>query len=135
MLGNLCRLQNSRSAHLDLKMDNIMLSTDDETMCKRHEQAIAQSPPLFKEVAGFRRIYQSNTLPSPRPGHYGLPILCDLGEVWQGRQNRSGPFIQPQIYRAPEVIFGMAWGPAIDIWNLAGLVSVNIVSASSTRRF
>jgi serine/threonine protein kinase len=31
--------------------------------------------------------------------------------------------IQPDIYRAPEVILGMSWTSKVDIWNVGALVS------------
>lgn len=48
--------------------------------------------------------------------------MCDLGEARIGTKHKTGPFVQPHIYRAPEVIFEMPWGSAVDIWNLACLV-------------
>jgi len=62
------------------------------------------------------------TARKPRNRNYGLPILCDFGEARIGLTQESGPFVQPQIYRAPEIIFEMQWGSAVDIWNVACLV-------------
>ena len=38
-------------------------------------------------------------------------------------KGRNQDLSSKHIYRAPEVIFEMPWGSAIDIWNLACLVS------------
>ena len=68
----------------------------------------------------FRRLVSSKT--------YGLPTLCDFGEARIGKTQRTGPFVQPHLYRAPEIIFEMPWGSPVDIWNLACLVRPNVTS-------
>ncbi|EXJ79988.1 CMGC/SRPK protein kinase [Capronia epimyces CBS 606.96] len=108
--------------HGDLKTDNLMLNAEDPTMLERFEEAEIKEPSPRKLIDSSRTIYKSRCLPTPRDDKYGLPILCDFGEARIGETQESGPFVQPHIYRAPEVIFEMPWGPPIDIWNLAGLV-------------
>lgn len=77
-----------------------------------------------KSTDESRTIYQSRQFRRPLRGKsFGLPILCDFGEARIGKTHNSGPFVQPDIYRAPEIIFEMTWGSAIDIWNLGVLVS------------
>ncbi|OOQ90876.1 protein kinase domain protein [Penicillium brasilianum] len=92
--------------HADLKTDNLMLSLEDNTMLAdfADEEASRQ----------FRRPFREKS--------FGLPILCDLGEARIGKTQESGPFVQPNVYRAPEIIFEMAWGSAVDIWNLGALI-------------
>lgn len=82
-----------------------------------------QHPSPRKIIDESRTIYQSRQFRPPSRGSYGLPILCDFGEARIGKTHESGPFVQPSIYRAPEVIFEMTWGSAVDIWNLGALVS------------
>ena len=36
--------------------------------------------------------------------------------------NHLSKIVQPHTLRAPEVILGLEWGPAIDIWSLGCLV-------------
>ncbi|KAB8226144.1 kinase-like domain-containing protein [Aspergillus novoparasiticus] len=98
--------------HTDLKTDNLMLSLEDSSMMADFATAEFETPSPRNRK--FRR---------PIGGRdYGPPVLCDFGEARIGKTQESGPFVQPHIYRAPEVIFEMPWGSAIDIWNLAGLV-------------
>ena len=52
------------------------------------------------------------------------PVLCDFGEARIG-QTHNG-LIQPELYRAPEVLFNMEWNYSVDIWNVAVLVSFPI---------
>lgn len=109
---------------LDLKLDNIMLSLEDPTMLADFSTAEAEQPSARKKVGDSCVIYESRSFRPPhRDKGYGLPILCDFGESRIGETHETGPFVQPHIYRAPEVIFEMAWGSPIDIWNLGALVS------------
>lgn len=101
-----------------------MLSLEDNTMPADFSKAEAKDPSPRKKVDESHIIYKSRRFCRPAEGKgYGLPILCDFGEARVGKTHESGPFVQPSIYRAPEIIFEMPWGSAIDIWNLAGFVS------------
>ncbi|EEH11538.1 protein kinase [Histoplasma capsulatum G186AR] len=104
---------------LDLKTDNLMLTLEDDTMLADFAKAEAKDPSPRKQVDQSRTIYRSRRFRRPLKGNnYGLPILCDFGEARIGRTQESGPFVQPHIYRAPEIIFEMPWGSAVDIWNV-----------------
>ncbi|RAQ57642.1 protein kinase domain protein [Aspergillus flavus] len=108
--------------HTDLKTDNLMLSLEDSSMMADFAAAESENPSPRKLIGQSRIIYNSRKFRRPSGGRdYGLPVLCDFGEARIGKTQESGPFVQPYIYRAPEVIFEMPWGSAIDIWNLAGL--------------
>ena len=105
-----------------------MLSLEDITMLADFAKAEGKHPSPRKKVDESRTIYKSRRFRRPAGGKgYGLPILCDFGEAQTGKTHESGPFVQPNIYRAPEIIFEMPWGSAVDIWNLAGLVSTALV--------
>lgn len=101
-----------------------MLSLEDDNMLTAFANAEDEEPSARKKIDGSRAIYHSRRFGRPAAGKsYGLPVVCDFSEARIGRRQESGPFVQPHIYRAPEVIFEMGWGSAIDIWNLACLVS------------
>lgn len=90
-------------------------------------RAEAEEPSPRKDIDGLRTIIISRRFNRPAAGKsYGLPVLCDFGEARIGKTHESGPFVQPQIYRAPEIIFEMPWGRAADIWNLAALVRTRL---------
>ncbi|KAL4767935.1 kinase domain protein [Aspergillus nidulans var. acristatus] len=109
--------------HADLKTDNLMLSLEDSSMLADFATAESENPSPRKVIDQSRIIYCSRKFRRPTGGrNYGLLVLCDFGEARVGKTQESGPFVQPHIYRAPEVIFEMPWGSAIDIWNLAGLI-------------
>ncbi|KFZ18248.1 hypothetical protein V502_04190 [Pseudogymnoascus sp. VKM F-4520 (FW-2644)] len=113
----------ARVLHGDLKTDNVMLSIEDDGMLADSAKAEVDSPTPRKQVDQSRSIYKSRKFRRPdKAKGYGLPTLCDFGESRIGASQESDPFVQPHIYRAPEVMFDMPWGSAADIWNLAGLI-------------
>ncbi|KAJ5562376.1 hypothetical protein N7535_003171 [Penicillium sp. DV-2018c] len=109
--------------HTDLKTDNLMLSLEDSTMLADFAVEEVRQPSPRKKIDESRTIYLSRQFRRPFRGKsFGLPILCDFGEARIGKTHESGPFVQPNIYRSPEIIFEMAWGSAVDIWNLGSLI-------------
>ncbi|KAL5696051.1 hypothetical protein EMGR_006586 [Emarellia grisea] len=102
--------------HTDIKATNIMLRIDDESILEDFEKAEQQSPSPEKVVGKNRTIYTSRRLRLPHDDLWGQPVLCDLGQARIGRAHTG--LIQPEIYRAPEVLFDMGWGHSADIWNL-----------------
>ena len=112
-----------------------MLSLEDKTMLPDFAKAESVEPSLLKKIDESRGIYESRRFRPPAEGKsYGLPVLCDFGESRIGKTQQSGPFVQPHIYRAPEVIFEMPWNSAIDIWNLACLVRSTLSPIIAYRR-
>ncbi|PBP21617.1 hypothetical protein BUE80_DR007645, partial [Diplocarpon rosae] len=55
------------------------------------------------------------------PTRFGRPILCDFSLARDGQVDHYHN-IQPDPYRAPEVILEMPWGYAVDIWNVGVMV-------------
>ena len=72
--------------------------------------AESENPSPRKVIDESHIIYCSRRFRRPTGGNYGLPVLCDFGEARRGKTQESGPFVQPHIYRAPEVIFEMPLG-------------------------
>ncbi|CAI6337692.1 unnamed protein product [Periconia digitata] len=85
---------------LDINPGNIMLTVDDDTILENFEKAEAENPSPSKVINGTRTIYSSQ---------------ARIGDSHSG-------LIQPELYRAPEIIFEMEWGSKVDIWSLATLV-------------
>ncbi|KAL2854199.1 kinase domain protein [Aspergillus pseudodeflectus] len=103
--------------HCEAGTDNIMLGVEDPSMLTDFATAEIEDPSPRKVIDQSRTIYTSRRFRRPIAGKgYGLPILCDFGEARIGKIHESGPFVQPHIYRAPEVIFEMPWG--CPIWDL-----------------
>ncbi|OQD62347.1 hypothetical protein PENPOL_c012G05646 [Penicillium polonicum] len=92
-------------AHTDIKADNIIFGIKDDSVFTDFEEYELQKPVLRKEVdADGRTIYISQELKIPK--QVSSPILYDFGSAIHSDQYHS-VFIQPQIYRVPEVILGV----------------------------
>lgn len=98
-----------------------MLGIEDNSVFTGFEdQELLESSPR-KLVDGDRIIYVSRELQMPKK--WGLPVLCDFGSAVPGDMEHSED-VQPDIYRAPEVILEAPWSCEIDIWNVGCMVSV-----------
>ncbi|KAE9972698.1 hypothetical protein EG328_004839 [Venturia inaequalis] len=106
--------------HTDLSATNIMLTVDDKSILDNFEKAEAENPSPKKIIDDVRIIYGSRKFGLPTDSLWGQPVLCDFGEARIGKYHRG--LIQPELYRAPEVLFGMEWSSSADIWNVAVLV-------------
>lgn len=98
----------------DIKASNILSKIEDESILRAFEAAEAENPSPQK-VTSDRTIYASRKLGLPKS--YGPPVLCDFGEARCGEDENNAD-IQPEVYRAPEVILQMPWSYPVDIWNV-----------------
>lgn len=101
-----------------------MLSIDDKSLLLEFERAEVEEPSPTKVIDETRTIYGSRKLGLPKDSLWGQPVLCDFGEARIGQTHKG--LIQPELYRAPEVLFNMEWNCSVDIWNVAVLVSFPI---------
>lgn len=109
-------------AHTDIKEANILLGADESVLTTFEQDELGEPCPR-KEIEG-RTIYLSRELSAPKS--FGAPLLCDLGSAVRledGVEHRED--IQPNIYRAPEVILDIPWAYSVDIWNVGCMVSAN----------
>ncbi|OCH86177.1 kinase-like protein [Obba rivulosa] len=44
--------------------------------------------------------------------------LCDLGSASDASENEITPYLVSRFYRAPEIILGVPYDPALDIWSI-----------------
>jgi hypothetical protein len=98
-----------------------MLTIDDESILSDFERAEVEDPSPQKAIDDdVRTIYGSRKLGLPKNALWGQPVLCDFGEARIGEFHKG--LIQPELYRAPEVLFDMKWSSSAEIWNVAVLV-------------
>jgi serine/threonine-protein kinase SRPK3 len=108
--------------HTDIKEANILLPADSSVLTQFENEELADPSPV-KEVADGGIIYRSREMGTPKA--FGAPILCDLGSaVSLDDRMEHREDIQPDIYRAPEVILDIPWTYSVDIWNVGCMVSV-----------
>ncbi len=95
-----------------------MFGSGDDDNFVEFEKRELQNPCPRTEVDG-RFVYISRDLDVPRT--LSPPVLCDFGSAMSGTAENTKD-VQPDLYRAPEVILGIPWSYEIDIWNVACMV-------------
>lgn len=103
---------------VDIKADNIMFGIEDDSVFSAFEEQELLDPSPRKVVDG-RTIYLSRELRMPKD--WGAPVLCDFGSAVTGDQEHLED-VQPDIYRAPEVILEAPWSYQADVWNAGCMV-------------
>ncbi|KDR84397.1 hypothetical protein GALMADRAFT_237246, partial [Galerina marginata CBS 339.88] len=119
MLRALEFIHSSNVVHADLQAKNILLRIEDKTVLREGEEEEIKFPSPRK-ITGQSAIFAMKELPGSVHRWIGLksvPVLCDFGEARTGK-NTYTEFIQPAVYRAPEVFLQLPWNTSVDIWNL-----------------
>ena len=81
--------------------------------------------PLPQKVFEDRTIYLCRNNFGFQVSSLGRPVITDFGlSVFGDKAPHNHP-IQPNGFRAPEVIIGANWDYSVDIWNLGALVRSN----------
>ncbi|RAH63465.1 kinase-like protein [Aspergillus piperis CBS 112811] len=125
----------------DLKLDNILITFEYENILPRFvkEQEEAQSMQCKTDPETVRVIYRCHNNFGPLdPSGLGniYPQITDFGAATllgtggdDGAVQLGTRPIQPDYYRAPEVILGCGWSYSADIWNL-GVMIWNILEGT-----
>lgn len=92
-----------------------MLGIADDSVFTHFEESELQTPSSRKELDDGRIIYESRQLRMPK--HFAPPVLCDFGSAMSGDVDEHLEDIQPNFYRAPQVILEIPWSYSVDIWN------------------
>ncbi|KAH7306037.1 kinase-like protein [Stachybotrys elegans] len=105
--------------HTDLHSDNLLVAlTSDNILSKVEEEEILH--PSARKRINDTIIYVSRYM----LGGAGVLTICDLGQAMIGAEHRG--IAMPTQYRAPEVILGMPWGNAVDLWSV-GLLAWDLL--------
>ncbi|KXJ91807.1 kinase-like protein [Microdochium bolleyi] len=97
--------------HTDIHAGNLLFGVQDESALEIFEETEMAKPSARKIIDGVTIHQTRYIVASLAPVH-----LCDLGEARIGDEH-EGP-IMPLSYRAPEVILGMRWDHAVDLWSV-----------------
>ncbi|KAK6207875.1 serine threonine protein kinase [Colletotrichum tabaci] len=95
-----------------------MFGIEDDSVFSAFEEQELLNPSPRKLVDG-RAVYLSRELQMPK--EWGAPVLCDFGSAVVGDTEHTED-VQPDIYRAPEVILEAPWSYHIDIWNAGCMI-------------
>ncbi|PKY02286.1 kinase-like protein [Aspergillus campestris IBT 28561] len=113
-----------RIVHTDLKLDNIMVSIEDPAVLADFMNSQLENPMAFKTDSTGRSVYQSCSNFGPLKSLRSIPQLVDFDSAARLEEDNDYGIlpIQPDHYRAPEVILGNGWQMPADIWNLGVLL-------------
>src|SRR3984885_5225302 len=112
---------------VDLKSDNILVGFEDHSVIKDFVRSQASNP-MARKIKDGRVIYRSHNEFGPLKSFGILPKIADFGLAQRINDSRRNIHpIQPDHYRAPEVVLGMGWSYSVDIWNLGVLVSTILI--------
>lgn len=113
-----------RIVHTDLKLENIMVSFEDPAVLADFISSQLETPMAFKIDSAGRPVYQSRNDFGPLKSLTSIPQLVDFGLATRLEEDDDWGVwpIQPDHYRAPEVILGNGWQMPSDIWNLGVLL-------------
>ncbi|GKZ72108.1 hypothetical protein AnigIFM50267_008161 [Aspergillus niger] len=144
-LHSVCKVVHTgKSVHLipkNLKLDNILIPFENNDILPRFikEQEEAQSMQCKTDPETGRVIYRCHNNFGPLdPSGLGniYPQITDFGAATLlGNGGDDGAVklgtrpIQPDYYRAPEVVLGCGWSYSADIWNL-GVMIWNILEGT-----
>lgn len=78
--------------------------------------------PLPQKISDDRTIYLSHNNFGFQANSLGRPVITDFGLSVCGDKASHNHSIQPNGFRAPEVLIGASWDYSVDIWNLGALV-------------
>lgn len=97
----------------DIQANNIMLSSRVPQVFSRLFEA-EENEPSPRKTSGNYTIYQSRGFMLDDVKHsMGALLLCDFGGTRKGAPQTG--LIQPDLFRAQEVVLGMPWTSKADI--------------------
>ncbi|GKZ26310.1 hypothetical protein AbraIFM66951_002258 [Aspergillus brasiliensis] len=110
--------------HTDLKLDNIMMTFEDPMVMSDFMDAHLEDAMDGKIDTTGRPVYRSHNDFGPLRKLRSIPKIVDFGLATKfDTDDACGIYpIQPDHYRAPEVILGCGWTSSADIWNLGVLL-------------
>lgn len=100
-----------------------MFGIADESVFQSFEEEEISDPCPRKVKEDGMIIYTSRQLRVPK--EWTAPVLCDFGSAVLGEIEHLED-IQPDIYRAPEVILKAPWTYSVDTWNVACMVCLEV---------
>lgn len=106
----------------DLKEDNILVTIEDPAIISDMIKAQETNPMQWKD-SEFGYVYRSHNNFGPIRSSYLVPKIADFDLALSGDVDGLLVHpIQPNAYRAPEVLLGAGWSYSADIWNLGVLM-------------
>ena len=108
----------------DLKSDNLLIPFENSSVIDEYVSRQKVDPSLFKEVDGHPT-YQSKPDFGRLKKGVRLLKISDFGAAVFGNVLTPHRYdIQPDQFKAPEVILKAGWTYSADVWNVGMMVSI-----------
>ncbi|KAI9708794.1 MAG: hypothetical protein M1820_003749 [Bogoriella megaspora] len=104
--------------HTDISARNVLVEIADHSIITAFIKA-EQNHPSSRKVVNWYTIYASRGFDLPKC--FGEPVLSDFGSAVSGDIGYD-KYVQPDVYRSPEVCLQVTWSYSIDIWNVGVLI-------------
>ncbi|KAJ5683318.1 hypothetical protein N7462_006483 [Penicillium macrosclerotiorum] len=111
--------------HTDLKLENFMVTLENPEVFGEFMNSQFEQPMEYKVDADGRHVYRCHNDFGPlKTLRNIIPKIVDFGgSIRLDGDDQLGILpVQPNHYRAPEVILGCGWDSSTDIWNLGVLL-------------
>ena len=121
---------------VDLKLDNVLVTFEDQSIINRFIKGQAETPMPRKVINGKTVYLCHNDFGGLDASAIGkiIPKITDFGSAEQGvKPEPSIHPIQPDHCHAPEILLGTGWSYSADIWNFG--IMVFTYSLSATYRY
>ncbi|KAK2590102.1 hypothetical protein QQS21_012220 [Conoideocrella luteorostrata] len=109
--------------HSGVHAGNLLIGIKDESQLAEFEEAELVRPSSRKVANGITVHVSQFMLES-----FGPLYLCDFGEARVGTHHEG--IANPIQYRAPEIILGMSWVHAVDMWSI-GILAWDLLEPES----
>ncbi|KAG6815551.1 hypothetical protein H0H93_009497, partial [Arthromyces matolae] len=107
--------------HTDINLGNLMVPVKNVRIFEMVDISEYWEPTARKDAGNGRWIYESSqVLGGDAP--MNSTFLCDFGESCYGQEAYTHIEVQPDAFRAPEVMLGVPWSYPIDIWNIGCVI-------------
>nr|POE56215.1 putative serine/threonine-protein kinase dyrk2 [Quercus suber] len=116
----------AESKRTEIIPQNILMTTDDDSMFQRAEKEELANPsvPVVVQTHSHPHpIYRSRGLPRNLHEASGHSLLADFGSArLLNPSTTTEGWWMPDTYRAPEVLMGVPWDHGVDVWSIGVMV-------------
>lgn len=114
-----------------------MVTFEDQTVFADFMDSQLEKPIAFKIDSTERPVYQPRDDFGPLKSLRSIPEIVDFGLATRLDEDDDWGIwpIQPDNYRAPEVILGIGWQMYVDIWSVGALVRSSLSRVIASTNF
>ncbi|PGH19338.1 CMGC/SRPK protein kinase [Polytolypa hystricis UAMH7299] len=105
---------------VDISRQNVLMQLEDDSSLKDIEDQESRDPSVpIITTDGAAPVYRSREIKLKLSG---LPVLADFGQMRLAEGQTNQDWWMSDLYRAPEVLLGLAWEYPIDVWSIGVMI-------------